>query len=142
MIDITNKEYKPSLKEIDELIDNPLFQNLCEYINTEYKADTKIEYSGDKILLGWNVKFRKAGRALFTLYPKKNYFTVLVVVGRKEKETVETLLPQMSEEIREIYENTIEGMGQRWLLIDLKNEDDVYRDVLSIIRIRRYGNKK
>ncbi len=34
------------------------------------------------------------------VYPKKNYFTVLVVVGNKEKEDVENLLPRLSEYYR------------------------------------------
>lgn len=27
--------------------------------------------------------------------------------------------------------------GQRWLMIDLEDEDDLYKDVLRLIRIRR-----
>ena len=33
-------------------------------MENEFAALTRVEYSGDNILLGWNLKFRKAGRAL------------------------------------------------------------------------------
>lgn len=45
---------------------------------------------------GWNVKFKKAGRSLCVVYPKDKFFTVLVVVGNIERESVENLLPRLS----------------------------------------------
>lgn len=70
------------------------------------------------------------------IYPKKNYFTVLVVVGNKEKEHVENLLTQFSEYIQKIYHNTREGNGQKWLMIDLNSKDNAYQDVLRLVDIR------
>ena len=46
------------------------------------------------------------------IYPNELYFTVLVVVGRKERE-------------------------QKWLTIDLEDKDEIYRYVLRLIQIRR-----
>ena len=60
----------------------------------------------------------------------------MVVVGNKEKEDVENLLPRLSEYVQEIYRNTREGNGQRWLMIDLKSKNNVYQDVLRLIEIR------
>ncbi len=81
-------------------------------MDEEYKAVCRIEYSKDVWARGWNVKFKKAGKSLCVVYPKEKYFTVLVVVGNKERERVENLLPQMSEEIRELYQTTKRGMGR------------------------------
>ena len=131
MIDIKNINYKPNMEEMSALINNPLFAELCQHLENEYKALCKIEYSKDVWLRGWNIKFKKAGKSLCTVYPKQNHFTVLVVVGNKEKESVENLLPQMSGEIREIYAKTKEGNGQRWLMIDLETSKAVYNDVLK-----------
>ncbi|WP_049791650.1 DUF3788 domain-containing protein [Lacrimispora saccharolytica] len=114
-----------------------MFAELCQHLEKEYKALCKTEYSKDVWLRGWNIKFKKAGKSLCTVYPKKHGFTVLVVVGNKEKEQVENLLPQMSAEIQKIYAETKEGNGQRWLMIDLKTRGAVYSDVLKLIRIRR-----
>ena len=137
MIDIKDMNYEPNMAEIGELINNSLFTELCQHLEKEYKALCKIEYSKDVWLRGWNIKFKKAGKSLCTVYPKENYFTVLVVVGNKEKESVENVLPQMSDEIQEIYANTKEGNGQRWLMIDLETSGAVYNDVLKLISIRR-----
>lgn len=137
MIDIKDMSHAPSLEEIDDYIGLPLFDTFCQYMDTEYKAIRKIEYSKDVWARGWNVKFKKAGKSLCVVYPKNGYFTVLVVVGNKEKEHVENQLLHLSKEIRELYQNTKEGNGQRWLMIDVYSDDCVYGDVLQLIHIRR-----
>lgn len=139
MIDIKNIDYTPDIHEISEYIGNPLFGQFYQYMQKEYKALCKIEYSKDVWARGWNIKLRKAGKGLCVIYPKEQYFTVLVVVGNKEKESVENILPQLSEEIQEIYHTTKEGNGQRWLMIDLKEKNQIYEDTLELIRIRRKG---
>ena len=137
MIDIKDMGYSPAIAEIGDSIGLPLFEVFCRYMDEEYQAVRKIEYSKDVWARGWNVKFRKAGKSLCVVYPKNKYFTVLVVVSNKEKERVENMLPYLSGELQELYRNTKEGNGQRWLMIDLYSDDEVYQDVLQLIRIRR-----
>ena len=137
MTDITDKSCRPSLEELAEYISNPLFPALCDYMESQLGALLSVEYSGDRILWGWNLRFRKGGRSLLRLYPKRGYFSVLLVIGRKEKERAEELLPRMSGAMREIYAGTQEGMGQRWLLIELHKDGELYRDVLALTRLRR-----
>lgn len=135
MIKIKDINYAPNINEISAYIKNSIFDEFYQYMNDKYKAVCKIEFSKDVWARGWNVKFRKSGKSLCVVYPKKNYFTVLVVVGNKEKESVENLLPQLSEYIQEIYHNTREGFGQKWLMIDLNSKNNAYQDVLRLIKI-------
>lgn len=137
MINITDRNYKPVIEELEEYINNPLFRDLYDYLNTQFNALHRIEYSGDNALPGWNIKFYKAGKALCRLYPNPGFFNILIVIGRKEKERVENLLPEMSQKMQEIYNNTIEGMGQRWLVIRFSSPDDIYNDLKTLICIRR-----
>lgn len=136
MINIKDISHTPTLSEINQYVQIPLFNEVCDYMNSEYHAICKIEYSKDSLLRGWNVKFRKSGKALCVIYPKPKYFTILVVIGRKEKEEVENQLPHLSTPIQELYKNTNEGMGQRWLMIDVQANDCVYQDTLKLIAIR------
>ena len=39
--------------------------------------------------------------------------------------------------MQEIYEQTKEGNGQRWPMVELEEEDELYEDVLRVIEIRR-----
>ena len=61
----------------------------------------------------------------------------MVVIGAKEQDEFDKLFPTLSKEIQEIYNTTKEGNSQRWLMIDIKNSDCVYDDVLKLIKIRR-----
>ena len=137
MIDLQDKSTCPTLEEIGEYVRNPVFMLLCSEIKDTYKCSEKIEYSSCSLEKGWNVKFKKAGRTLCTIYPRENYFTVMVVVSTKEKASVEEMLPKCTVELQDIYHQTQEGNGQRWLMIDLEVKDDLYHDLLQLIRIRR-----
>lgn len=137
MIDLQDKNICPTMEELGEYVGNPLFTQFCSEIKSVYKCGEKIEYSSCSWEKGWNVKWKKAGKSLCTVYPREGYFTVLVVVGKKEKAAVEEMLPACTAWLRQIYQQTQEGNGQRWLMIDLEDEDDLYKDVLRLIRIRR-----
>lgn len=136
MIDILNRAYCPTLDEISECTHNPLFSIFCSEIQAKYRCKEKIEYSSCSWKPGWNVKFKKSGKNLCTLYPKDGYFTVLVVIGQAEKPTVEHIMCQCTPEIQEICHQTKEGNGQKWLMIDLEDRDNRYLDVIRLIGIR------
>lgn len=127
----------PDIEQISKAVDNPLFDRFYNFVIDEYKALCKIEYSKDVWAPGWNIKLRKAGKSLCVIYPRERSFTVLVVVGKKEKDRVLSLLPNLCEEMQSLYYSTKEGNGQRWLMIDLKSRDRLYEDTLQLIRIRR-----
>lgn len=110
MIDLQDKNYCPAIGETGEYVRNPVFMKF---------------------------KFKKAGKTLCTIYPREGYFTVMIVVGTKEKASVEAILPECTAELNQIYNRTEEGNGQRWLMIDLEDQDGLCHDVLRLIRIRR-----
>ena len=72
-----------------------------------------------------------------TIYPRENYFTVLVVVGKKEKDAVKAILQEFNPILRDIYCQTKDGNGQRWLMIDLEDKANMYSDIFHLIDIRR-----
>jgi len=47
MLDIKDINYEPNMEEIGALINNPLFTELCQHLELEYKVLCKIEYSKD-----------------------------------------------------------------------------------------------
>lgn len=98
------------------------FCPFCGEVQDTYQCKEAIEFSACSLEPGWNVKFKKAGKTLCTIYPRETYFTVMIVVGRKEKEPVEAVLPECTAQVQEIYAHTREGNGQRWLMIDLEEK--------------------
>ncbi len=137
MINLQDKNYTPTLDELNAYIQNPIFLPFCSEIKTAYQCSEKIEYSSCSWEQGWNIKFKKSGKTLCTIYPRELYFTVMIVIGKKEKEYVDTILPNCSLELQEIYYQTKEGNGQKWLMIHLEDTGNLYQDVLRLIQIRR-----
>ena len=137
MLDLQDKKICPTLEEIAQYVQTPAFMQLCQEIKGRYECGEQIEFSACSLARGWNVKFKKAGRTLCTIYPHELYFTVMVVVGRREKAQVEAVLPDCTAPLREIYRQTREGNGQRWLMIDVEDQGDICQDILRLIAIRR-----
>lgn len=137
MIGIQDKNYCPAINEISEYVRNPVFMEFCSEIREMYQCTEKVEYSSCSWEKGWNIKWKKAGKTLCTLYPKEGFFKVLVVVGQKEKGPVEAVLPECTAALGNLYRETQEGNGQRWLMIDIEDKDGLYQDVFRLIKIRR-----
>lgn len=137
MINLQDKSYNPTLEEIGEYVRNPVFMQFCSEVKDKYKCNEKIEFSSCSWEMGWNVKFKKVGKTLCTIYPKESYFTVMVVIGRNEKDSVEEILPNCTSELQEIYDETKEGNGQKWLMIDLEDNGSLYDDIFCLLKIRR-----
>ena len=140
MVDLMDKKYHPSLEEISEYIGCPMFLRFCSELKETYKCSEQIEFSSCSMERGWNIKFKKSGKSLCTIYPRESYFTVMVVVGRKEKAFVEAILEECTPQLREIYHQTREGNGQRWLMLDLEDCEAMYQDILRLSAIRRGGS--
>ena len=141
MIDIQDEGYFPSLEELCGYVRNPLFDRFCLEMKERFRCREKIEFSSCSWEPGWNIKFKKSGKNLCTLYPRESYFTVLVVIGAREKEAAELILPDCTGRLQEIYRQTKEGNGQRWLMVDIEDDDEVYRDMLRFIELRREAGK-
>jgi hypothetical protein len=129
----------PSFDNIGEYIGEakPLWDELALYIDEAYKAKQQIDYSKCSIQPGWNVKYKKGGKALCTLYPMPNHFIALVVVGVKEEGEVELAIEMglFSDYIKELYRKTAFSAMGRWLMIEVKDKE-VLNDIKRLIEIR------
>ena len=129
----------PSFEEIREYIGDAKanWDELVFHIEETYKVKGKLDYSKDTLQPGWNVKFRKGGKSLCTLYPMEGYFLALVVVGPKEE--AETRLDMQaglfSTYVKELYEKTRPMTIGRWLMIKVEDKP-VLKDIQRLIRIR------
>lgn len=130
----------PTAEIITAYVSNPLWNDLCQHIETQYQAKPVYEYSGCSVP-GWNVKYKKAGRSLCTLYPMEGYFVALIVISERERTETELALPFFTEYFQQLYRETKTGMGQKWLMINV-TDSTVLDDVKQCISIRRGTKKK
>ena len=139
--DKTNGLQKPSIAEINAYVNSPLFICLCNYLEAEYQSKPVLEYSRCSMQYGWNVKYKKAGRTLCTLYPIEGCFIALIVIGDREMTETELMLPFFTEYIQWLYKETKTGMNQKWLMINV-TDDAILEDVKRLIAIRRNKKKR
>ena len=137
MIDIQDRRRQPALEELFPLVGGGLLEGFHRHLKDTYQALCGIQYSGCCGMPGWNILYRKAGRSLCRVYPREGYMVVLVVIGPKEKEGAEALLPALSVPMRDLYHNTQEGMGQKWLMAEVGEEGPMLEDVKRLIALRR-----
>ena len=129
------KSQQPTLEEIANFIASPLWGELCAWAEKTYQIEPKVEHSTCSGAPGWNVKYRKGGRALCTLYPDDGQFIAMVSVGVKEAPEAELLLPTCSNYIRELFARTQTFNGGRWLMIRV-TDPAVLEDVKKLVRLR------
>ena len=84
---------------------------------------------------GWNVKYKKSGKALCTLYPKQGYFTALVTIGAKESANADTLIPFCDEYTRNLYRQAESGTGYKCLAMNVTSES-ILDDVKNLVGLR------
>jgi len=80
--EVFNAGQEPSEKEIRDFVANPLWDDLADHLRQVYNVQPKLFYSGclmeNGVWKGWNVKYKKRGKSLCTLYPKQGYFVALI----------------------------------------------------------------
>lgn len=136
MFDREDYNHAPDLAEISNYINNPLWDDFCSYLTETYRLQPTFDFSKCSWEPGWNVKFKKNGKSLCTLYPRENFFVALIVIGQKEKPALEEILSSLSSDIQQLYHETEEGNGQKWLMIELEDNDKRYDDLKRMIKIR------
>ncbi|RDU24959.1 DUF3788 domain-containing protein [Anaerosacchariphilus polymeriproducens] len=130
-----HKNNPPTLKDIDDYVNSELWGKLNSNLQNTYCVQPKLSYSQCSMQPGWNIKYQKSGKSLCTLYPMEGFFIALVVVGNKNRQETEFMLPLFSKYTQDLYQNTVFSTGGCWLMIHVTGLE-VLEDVKSLIQIR------
>lgn len=126
----------PTWEQVTEYICSPLWADFNERIQSAYQIKPCMEHSRCSMQAGWNIKYKKGGKSLCTLYPMQGYFIALVVVGSRELTEAEFLMPQCSDYVQTVFKNTKTGNGQKWLMLDVRDRE-IMDDVFRLINLRK-----
>ena len=116
---------KPELRDIDRWVDNPLFASLLAWMAGTYGLEPSVEFSKCSMDRGWNLKYKKGSKALCALYVRAGWFTAMVTLGAKQLLELEPLLPTFSPAFRELYERTPPFNSGKWLVVDVKEPEQL-----------------
>lgn len=135
-INMYSPDNKPSPAEIREYISSPLWDEFNDFLKNGYGIQPDYSYSGCSGQPGWNIKYKKSGKSLCTLYPMEGFFIALVVVGAKEAPEAELLMPSFTEYTQNLYRTAAGLSGARWLMINVTDER-IAEDAKQLIQLRR-----
>jgi AraC family transcriptional regulator len=113
---------------------------LADYLQETFKAKPKYEYSAcamdGGMWKGWNVKYKKNGKSLCTLYPKQGYFLSLVTISEKDAAEADLLLPLFGDYMRDLY-NRIEYKNHYGKMMGVEvTSEEILRDMKEIMALR------
>ena len=114
---------QPSYEDISNFIRSELWADFISHLQETYGVQPIMSHSICSMQAGWNVKYRKGGKTLCTLYPMDGYFIALVVIGAKEAPEADLLLPSCCEYIQELYRGLPSFSGGKWMMIEVTNKD-------------------
>ena len=126
---------RPTAEDISEFIHNDLWREMNDFLQQAYGVQPQTAYSSCSAQRGWNIKYKKGGKSLCTLYPMDGYFIALVVIGAKETAEAELLMPLCSGYTQKLYEQTVFSTGGRWLMMNV-TDGKILEDAKNLIKIR------
>ena len=131
---------EPSNSQIEEFVGTPLWDSLDAYLRETYKVQPKASYSNcamdQGIWRGWNVKYKKSGKALCTLYPKQGYFLALMSFGARELNEVELVMPLCTVYTQSLFAQAVPWYnGNKSLALEV-TEEGILNDMKKLIAIR------
>ena len=91
-------------------------------------------YGGAKY--GWEVRYRKGGRPLTSLFPEQDGFTALVVLGAAEVAKAEAIAERLSPAMQRLLGGTAQLHDGRWLWIH-HPDDGTVGDIRELIQLKR-----
>ena len=86
-IRMIDKAHKPTEDEILDFIGESTkaaWFEINQFLEERYDSVPETVFYGARY--GWNVRYRRSGKTLCSLFPEKGGFTVLIVLGSKESE--------------------------------------------------------
>jgi hypothetical protein len=113
------------------------FAAICDYLDCFYNTETK--YGGKSNYGLFSIMHKQAGRSVCTLYLKEGYFTLLVVLGKKEQQAFETADFRVCEKIQAVYDCAHPNNDGKWLFIDICDED--LSDIKHLLALKRKPDK-
>ncbi len=110
------------------------WQALRDEAEERFGMPPEVSFGGAKY--GWQIRYRKGGRTLCTLFPERDAVTVLIVLGAKEVAKVTSVLDTLSPAVREAFERAGQYADGRWMWPRVLAAKDV-QSIGALLAVKR-----
>lgn len=130
----TDRSHQPSPEEIRLALGSicPLWERLTRFIDTNYQIAGEFSFWGPA-KSGWNLRYRRKGKALVALYPQKERIIAQVVLGKAQAERALSL--KLGKKVSKMLREAPQLHDGRWLSIPILNEADT-EDVEQLLLVK------
>jgi hypothetical protein len=127
------KNNKPTDEDIYKSLDavKPLWDGLISFIEDNYQIQGDLIFYGKNF--GWAQRYKKAGRVLIAIYPRKLEFLVQIILNENEVE--EVLRSDITTHTRKIINETNMIREGKWIYLTVIKESDL-KDIKQLIMAR------
>ncbi|MBI5294070.1 MAG: DUF3788 family protein [Chloroflexi bacterium] len=122
---LLDKNDTPTLDSMEKHVGarSNLWRKVHKYIQDKYDYLPEVIYfTKDN---GWTIRYRRNGKTLCYLFPERNSFSALIVLGKSEVEKVEAHKNDLNPKMLDIFNNTEQLHDGRWLWIKELEVDDL-----------------
>ena len=132
----------PTTKDIKNILGESLFDiwiELCNRIDEKYEMDC----IWDKGFREWlyELKYRRGGKTLCTLYIKERTIGFWVILGKDERIKFEDSRNEYSKVIQNTYDETKTYHDGKWLMFE-PTDNILFDDFMKLLSIKRRPNRK
>lgn len=128
---IQNQSEEPTLNQIINNMNEYTkynFENLLSFLEETYSASPFIAYSKCSGMPGWNIKYKRGSKSFCTIYPDREYFTVLVVLNQEGIDKVMENKNQYTSYFIDLIDKSGGLNGSKWLMVCV-DDNEVLQDV-------------
>lgn len=133
---IYQKDPLPKYTELRKFIGKAIlpFDEIITFLDKNYDFQREIYFGGKNF--GVMVRYRKNGKTLIQIFPEKDGFEIVLIYGKKERETFESRKKEFPKYLTKIYDNTKEYHDGKWMLIRIENSK-YNNELIEMIKIKK-----
>ena len=130
------KQHQPTMREVFASIGSKkgLWENLENFVAENFRTKRGFAFYGKNY--GWALRFRKAGKALLSMYPREGGFTVQIVLAKTPAKKASSL--KLDKDTRNVLESAHQFPEGRWLFIRVNSKQDL-RDIQQLLLLKTSG---
>lgn len=117
-------------------------KTLSEQIGEETLRHMRGKYSLDELGDGKDeLKFRKSGKTILTVYIRDGYYDFMIIFGRLEREKFETMRADFSSEVQAVYDASTTYHDGKWMMFPVRDLD-MLEEMKRLLLIKKRPNRK
>ncbi len=135
---IQNKDIQPTINEILNNMNESTkanYINLIQFLEDMYNGNPFIAYSSCSAMPGWNIKYKKGSKSFGTIYPDREFITMLLVVNQECIDKIFEMKDNYTNYFIQLINKSGSLNGSKWLMVCIDDED-ILEDVKRTLTIK------